>query len=73
MGAALSANFALGFDATLELFQAIFEYALLREHVAASVEAISSWSAHNSSVDIDLKLFRFTTVPNHDWFSCHRW
>ena len=28
--------------------------------------AISSWSAHNSSVDIDLKSFRFTTVPNHD-------
>jgi hypothetical protein len=34
--------------------------------VAASLEAISSWSAHSSSVDIDLKLFRFTTVPNHD-------
>ena len=33
---------------------------------AASLEAISSWSAHNSSVDIDLKSFRFTTVPNHD-------
>lgn len=33
---------------------------------AASLEAISSCSAHNSSVDIDLKLFRFTTVPNHD-------
>ena len=28
--------------------------------------AISSWSAHNSSVDIDLKSFRFTTVSNHD-------
>jgi hypothetical protein len=34
--------------------------------VAASLEAISSWSVHNSSVDIDLKSFRFTTVPNHD-------
>ncbi len=34
--------------------------------VAASLEAISSCSAHNSSVDIDLKSFRFTTVPNHD-------
>jgi hypothetical protein len=33
---------------------------------AASLEAISSWSAHSSSVDIDLKSFRFTTVPNHD-------
>ena len=33
---------------------------------AASLEAISSWSAHNSSVDIDLKSFRFTIVPNHD-------
>lgn len=33
--------------------------------VAASLEAISSWSAHNSSVDIDLKPLRFTTVPNH--------
>ena len=33
---------------------------------AASLMAISSWSAHNSSVDIDLKSFRFTTVPNHD-------
>jgi hypothetical protein len=28
--------------------------------------AISWWSVHNSSVDIDLKSFRFTTVPNHD-------
>jgi hypothetical protein len=34
--------------------------------VAASLEAISSWSAQSSSVDIDLKSFRFTTVPNHD-------
>jgi len=33
---------------------------------AASLEAISSWSAHSSSVDMDLKSFRFTTVPNHD-------
>ena len=33
---------------------------------AASLAAISSWSAHSSSVDIDLKSFRFTTVPNHD-------
>jgi len=33
---------------------------------AASLEAISSWSAHSSSVDIDLKSFRFTTVPNYD-------
>lgn len=34
--------------------------------VAASLEDTSSCSAHNSSVDIDLKLVRFTTVPNHD-------
>jgi hypothetical protein len=34
--------------------------------VAASREAISSWSAHNSSVDIDFKSFWFTIVPNHD-------
>jgi hypothetical protein len=33
---------------------------------AASLEATSSWSAHSSSVDIDLKIFRFTTVPNQD-------
>ena len=32
----------------------------------ASLAATSSWSAHNSSVDIDLKSLRFTTVPNHD-------
>lgn len=32
----------------------------------ASLAATSSWSAHSSSVDIDLKSFRFTTVPNHD-------
>jgi hypothetical protein len=34
--------------------------------VVASLAATSSWSAHSSSVDIDLKSFRFTTVPNHD-------
>ena len=33
--------------------------------VAASLAAISSCSAHNSSVDIDLNSLRFTTVPNH--------
>jgi hypothetical protein len=39
--------------------------------VVASLAATSSWSAHSSSVDIDLKSFRFTTVPNHDstWLS----
>jgi hypothetical protein len=37
--------------------------------VAASLAATSSWSAHNSSVDMDLKSFRFTTVPNHDSIS----
>jgi hypothetical protein len=35
---------------------------------AASLEAISSCSAHSSSVDIDFKSIRFTTVPNHDSF-----
>ena len=34
---------------------------------AASMDAISSCSAHNSSVDIDLNSLRFTTVPNHDF------
>ena len=33
---------------------------------AASLAATSSWSAHNSSVDIDLRSMRFMTVPNHD-------
>src|SRR5207244_3443478 len=35
-------------------------------NASASLVAISSWSAHNSSVDIDLKSFRFMMVPNHD-------
>lgn len=34
--------------------------------LVASLAATSSWSVHNSSVDIDLKSLRFTTVPNHD-------
>jgi hypothetical protein len=33
---------------------------------AARRVAIFSWSAHNSSVDIDLKSFEFMMVPNHD-------
>ena len=33
------------------------------------MEAISSCSAHSSSVDIDFKSLWFTTVPNHDFVS----
>ena len=35
-------------------------------NAAASLVAISSWSVHNSSADIDVKSFRFMMVPNHD-------